>query len=343
MKKILFLLKKSSNYHVDNYDTGKLKSGLYNSARLVAEALSEFKGIETKLELCIDGNDVDNKLFKYKPNICIIEAIWITPTKLKELQKLHPNIDFVVRIHSKIPFLAMEGVAIDWIKQYMLIKNVKVAFNNKKTHSDLNFIELQNTYLPNIYEKINKSKKCIFKKTTNRNKTKSVYDISCFGAIRPLKNQLNQAVAAIKFGDMNNSVVNFYVNSSRLEQSGENVLKNLRALFADTNHNLIEVEWLCRKDFLELLSKMDVSMQVSLTETFNIVAADSVLVKVPVVISKEIDWLSTGIADPNDVCSMVKQIYYVLNHKNNIICENNNSLAKYNKKAIFEWKKFILD
>jgi hypothetical protein len=42
-------------------------------------------------------------------------------------------------------------------------------------------------------------------------------------------------------------------------------------------------------------------MQVSLTESFNIVSADFVNVGVPIVISPDIDWLPDSLkADPND-------------------------------------------
>ena len=234
----------------------------------------------------------------------------------------------------------MEGVGISWSKEYIKLPNVSLALNNKITSDDLNSIGIENIYLPNIYEKID-FEYCIFNRIGDyfniNDERKPIYNIGCFGAIRPLKNQLNQAVAAIKFAETNNAIVNFYVNSGRLEQAGENVLKNIRALFKDTDHNLVEAGWLERDGFLELLCQMDLSMQVSLTETFNIVAADSVYVGVPVVISNEIDWLTNGIADPNNIDSMVKQLNKVWKHKNAIINKNLISLSNYNKSAINEW------
>ena len=347
MKKILILLKKSSNYgdyNQTNNNKGTSKAGLYNSARLISQALEEITDVKTFLEPCIDGNDVDNKLFKYKPDYCIVEAIWVTPTKLKELQLLHPKVHFIVRAHSKIPFLAMEGIAIGWMKEYLSIPNVEISFNNKKTSHDLNSIGIYNVYLPNIYEKIvdeyNLFNKILNYYNTNK-ENKDVYNIGCFGAIRPLKNQLNQAVAAIKFGYDTDSSINFYVNSGRQEQAGENVLKNMRALFDNTRHNLVEVGWLERDEFLKLLSTMDISMQVSLTETFNIVAADSVLMEVPLVISSEIDWLHTGISDPNDVDSMVGQIKNAWKYKKHFIKQNLVDLKTSNKLALREWIKYL--
>jgi len=337
MIKILILLKESSNYgDYGSITKIKTKTGLYNSARLVVVALNKVDGLEAELITCVDGNDIDSKLHKHKPNICIIEAIWVSPSKLIELQNKYPLIRFVVRVHSKIPFLAMEGAAIGMIKEYIKIPNVDVSFNNHCTSKDLNSICIPNIFLPNIYEEVFDFCPSNKKEKAERNRS-GVYNIGCFGAIRPLKNQLNQAVAAIKFGEVYGVCVNFYVNSVRLEQGGESVLKNMKALFKDTNHTLIEVGWLDRPDFLELLSTMDISMQVSLTESFNIVAADSVFVGVPLVISNEIDWLKNGISDPNDVDSMVKQIKAALNYKNLFITQNLIALKKYNTKSKAEW------
>ena len=340
MKKILILIKDSNNY--GNNEKGTSKAGLYNSARLIAEALYYFCDVE--LKTCIDGNDIDNKLFKFKPNICIIEAIWVTPTKLIELQKLHPNIKFIIRIHSRIPFLAMEGIALNWVRDYESIPNVKISFNNKKTSDDLNSIGIENIYLPNIYEKIDFEYPCyeeLFDYFNIEKLNRKEYNIGCFGAIRPLKNQLNQAVAAIQFGKETNSTINFYVNSGRLEQAGENVLKNIRGLFKNTKHNLIEVGWLERNSFLELISKMDLSMQVSLTETFNIVAADSVFMGIPVVISNEIDWLKNGISDPNNISSMVKQMKKGVKKRILYIKQNLIDLKISNELALNEWVEFL--
>ena len=84
-------------------------------------------------------------------------------------------------------------------------------------------------------------------------------------------------------------------------------------------------------------------MQVSLTETFNIVAADSVFVNVPVLVSKEINWISTGISDPNNVDSMYIQMNKVLKNKEKYIRKNLISLKNYNKKSTNTWIDFLYD
>lgn len=328
--KILFLVKLTSEY---GSSTMPSKAGLRNSARFVIDAINKFPGVEAVLEHCIDGNSIDRFLHHFKPAICIIEAIWVTPTKLRELIDKYPHIRFVVRVHSKTPFLAMEGNAIEWIKEYAKI--AIVSFNSVDTGSDFAQIGIQNTYLPNIYPEI-KHHGC---QEIERRRT--FYRIGCFGAIRPLKNQLAQAVAAIMFAESRKAAVHFYINSTRVEQRGEGVLKNIRALFAGTRHKLIEIDWLDHSDFVQLISKMDACMQVSFTETFNIVTADCIAAHVPVVVSKEIHWLNCRKADPTSESNIADVLDYVIKRNVDLVEDNIQDLHTYNHVAILTWFRFL--
>ena len=69
-----------------------------------------------------------------------------------------------------------------------------------------------------------------FDDKSNLNKNDKFIDIGCFGAIRPMKNTFHQALACIEFAELKNKTLRFHVNTSRVEQSGENVVKNLRAI-----------------------------------------------------------------------------------------------------------------
>jgi hypothetical protein len=328
--KILFLVKATSEYGDSILPS---KSGLRNSARFVIDAINQFAGVEASLEFCIDGNSIDKFLYKIKPQICIIEAIWVTPAKLRELIGLYPHIRFVVRIHSKTPFLAMEGNAIEWIREYA--KEAIVSFNSVDTSSDFAQIGIQNTYLPNIYPNIR------YVGCSEIEKRRTFYRIGCFGAVRPLKNQLAQAMAAIMFAESHRASVHFYINSTRVEQRGDSVLKNIRALFSGTRHKLIEIDWLDHSDFIQLIAKMDACMQVSFTETFNIVTADCIAAHVPVVVSKEINWLNCRKANPTSESHIAEVLDYVIKRKVELVEDNIQDLATYNHTAILTWFRFI--
>ena len=347
--KVLFLLKKNSEY---GYSTTS-KSGLLNSATLLAQALRDELGLDVEIEICVDGNEVDKFVHKHKPKFVIIEALWVTPEKMAELSNLWKNVDFVIRVHSKIPFLANEGNAVAWIKGYLNQKlvpaqNVFVGFNNRDTYNDFLNIGIPSMYLPNIYpiqcaEEEDKSLITAFKNILpikNKQETQDcdVLHVACAGAIRPMKSQLLQAFAAMRYCEEKNLILNFYINASRIEQRGQQILDNIRALFAGSNHKLIELPWMTHEEFKKIIATMDVGLQVSLSESFNVVSADFVDVGVPIVVSPDINWLPEQcIASPSDISDIVLKMEHVLNHSRKIVYESRIALIKHNRKSLYDY------
>lgn len=327
--KVMFLLKR-------NFDSGgynNVRSGLFNSCRLLLQALFNHILIrDGKVIVVTDGNSIDRELHQFKPDICFLEAVWVTPLKLLEVQHLHPKVKFIVRVHSNIPFLAHEGNAIEWLTEYEIIPNVTVAFNNKKTASYLNGIFATATYLPNVYEAEFRESCAI----------DGMLNMGCFGAIRPLKNQLSQAIAAIRFANSLNLVLHFHINAYRIEQNGEGILKNLRALFNGTQHRLVEHKWLTHDEFMDLIKTMDVGMQVSFTESFNIISADFVYAGVPIIVSHDIDWMnSQAMVDCNNIFEIQDKIEEVLKNRHRFIKRAQRALKEYNKESINVWEDFL--
>jgi hypothetical protein len=119
--------------------------------------------------------------------------------------------------------------------------------------------------------------------------------------VRPLKNQVEQAVGALRFARERGWYLRFHVNCARVECRGEPVVKALRDMFASQpDAALVEHGWLERDTFLRLCAEMDVGSQVSYSETFCIVAADLTSAGVPTLGSAEIPWLPPEYqADPN--------------------------------------------
>ena len=112
--KILFILKIKQNYGATNDYSIGLSTGLYNSAQFMNEMLID-GGFDSQMVSVIDNNDIDREVTLHKPTHVIIEALWVVPSKFEVLCKLHPNVKWVIRLHSEIPFLANEGMAMDWI------------------------------------------------------------------------------------------------------------------------------------------------------------------------------------------------------------------------------------
>jgi hypothetical protein len=131
MKKVLFILKRKNDYSTPSTLSPGLSTGLYNSASFVNDVLIDL-GVESKMVVVIDGNGIDREVHLYKPTHVIIEALWVTPTKFSELIRLHPKVTWIVRLHSELPFLANEGMALDWLGEYSVFRNIVIAVNSTR-------------------------------------------------------------------------------------------------------------------------------------------------------------------------------------------------------------------
>lgn len=335
MQRILFITKKGQKYS-EEYGYSHCSSGLKNSARFVVDMLRA-NSVDVRLVDVVDNNDIDREVFKFKPDVVVIEALWVVPEKFKVLKHLHPHVKWVIRIHSEIPFLATEGTAVSWITEYIKERHVFVAFNSRR--AQLEFMEITKSdkilYLPNFFP--------IHSKRKHKGSSNQVLNVGCFGAIRPMKNQLMQAASAIRYAELEGKFLNFHINATRVEQNGGPVLENIRALFKATpNVSLVEHDWLSQEHFNKVLHSMDLSMCVSLSETFCIVAADSVSLGVPLVCSEEVHW-ANGIskADPNRMNSIVNRIKSVLSYKAYANFVNRYNLTRYDEQSVDIWLDFV--
>lgn len=338
MKKVLFILKKGCDYGFR-----RTHSGLYNSTRFVSDALGKDERIISSVVEVVDNNDIDREVYRFKPDLVVIEALWVVPEKFDVLKKLHPKVKWYVHLHSDIPFLANEGVAIRWVTAYLQNK-VSIITNSKETLKAIEYVlPLISEHVRSLIEwgKVIYLPNCYPAQFGKRVYDKASFDVGCFGAIRPLKNQLIQAMAAIKYAKDTGKYLQFHINATRVEH-GESVLKNLRALFSETGYQLVEHDWKNHHEFLSLVRRMDVCMQMSYSETFNIVSADAISSGVPVVASSEVFWLANkSQADPNKIDSIVSCLRTALNNKL-LLTWNQVKLWVHSRGAAKKWIAFVL-
>lgn len=328
MSRILFVIKKRGVYGVS--------FGLLNSAESNAECLQKM-GHDAKVVQVIDNNSIDREVFLYKPTHVVIEAIWVVPSKMEILANLHKKVKWYVCVHSKTPFIANEGIAFPWLVELTKLSekcpNLFIACNNKDFNKDIQRVLNKETFcLPNMYRKdIKQHSGKMFSDTIK---------IGCFGAMRPMKNHLEQAMAAIIFVQSLGKKLEFHVNGVT-EQKGENVLKNLRAVMEISENKLIEHPWMPHDKFLDVIREMDIGLQVSLSESFNIVTADFVNCGIPIVVSDDVDWMPWySKCCPTYTEGIVKALslayaWPILSYF------NKTSLEKHNKYAERMWSEFL--
>lgn len=128
-----------------------------------------------------------------------------------------------------------------------LTKDVAVSCNSPRIHQEI--LQLAKCKLKIYGEKLEELVPLLYNyypivteyELRYNKKLKNDIHVGCFGAIRPMKNHLMQAVSAIEFANRNNLTLHFHVNSGRVESNGNNSIKNVRALFEHLpEHKLVE-------------------------------------------------------------------------------------------------------
>lgn len=306
--KVLFLLKKKSS---QGGHSQSLSAGLFHSSKMLSEMLIA-NGVTSMVSEVEDNGEMDREVLAFGPTHVVIEALWVAPERFAVLTHIHPKIKWIVRIHSEMPTLAGEGIAMEWLSEYVKYKSVHISFNSERTNDEMvdhiakkskGVLQHKVIYLPNYHDTsvgtmVHKGyyangcpcghMSCSLAKRWHNDGL----HVGCFGVINPMKNQLLQAMSAIKLGEFLERKIYFHINTQRVEGRGEHVLKNLRDLFLNSGHELVEHGWMGRDVFISVASRMDIGMQISFSETFNITAADMVMQDVPMVVSNEIPFIS---------------------------------------------------
>jgi hypothetical protein len=336
------VLKRRHDYSTDmaNFQERSVATGMFVSASLVVEMLIE-SGISAKVVIVNDNNDIDREVKSYGATHVFIEGYWVVPEKFDVLKPLYPNVEWIVRCHSETPFLAVEGIAFDWTREY-LRRGACVAANSPRMHDEFTVfagglslsseqVRRQLVLLTNFY---------VMREVVSSPKIFSddVLDIGCFGAVRLLKNHLIQAIAAYEYARSVGKKLRFHINSGRIEAAGDNPLKNLRAFFKGLRHaELVEHPWQGHSDFMRLLRDMNILLQVSFSETFNIVTADAVVMGVPVLTSDEVPFIRSKTADPTSSYDIAQKIAFVLNNREHVVRENQRGLMEYSDATRSRW------
>jgi len=219
-----------------------------------------------------------------------IAAPWIPARDLQGLVYKHHSIKFAVNCHSNVGFLQADTNGVKLLREYIDLElgslNFNIAGNSSK------FIEWVRAaykapcaYLPNMYflDYAVSSNVPTFNGGTLR--------IGCFGATRPQKNLMSAAGAALQLHEQLKCETEFWVSGGRTEGGGNTILNSVRAMVNGIpGFTLKELGWATWPQFRDVVRKMNLLIQGSYTESFNMVTADGIAEGVPSVVSDALDW-----------------------------------------------------
>lgn len=290
-----------------NKDAGGYKHiGLGVNGTHTAKVLREM-GIRADISGVWTIKDIREDLVIKFPNAThvIIEAPWLSVEETVALCNAHPDKHFVVRCHSQVGFLQVEPGAVKILRELLAYQemtlNLTVSGNSHRFCDSIDDTYHQNClYLPNMYD-VPREMEHHSPPHDHR-----VVRIASFGAIRLMKNHPTAAVAALQIARARHCDLEFFMSVDRVEGGGQSVIQTVKN-FMDGLHwaKLVPVPWSDWSQFRHLVANMDLTLQLSSSETFNLVTADSLAAGVPAVVGPAIEWVpehfKANIDDTNDV------------------------------------------
>lgn len=270
----------------------------------------------------------------------VISAAWLPVLDLGKLVINHSEVEFVVNIHSNVGFLQADSNGVDLLRHYVHLQkellNFRVSGNNLQFTDWLSeAYSVAALYLPNLY---------YLDHTTITNRplyNGGTIRIGAFGACRALKNFLTAAGAAISISKEMRVPVEFWMNSGRPDGGGsiERAIRNLLKHQPSVNlHYLNWAAWPAFGDFLESLHLM---IQVSYTESFNMVTADGIGRSVPSVVSTAIDWVPERWIAKSDDPLDVARCGRALICDPHAVVDGVKALERHNHRGFDAWEEFL--
>ena len=114
--------------------------------------------------------------------------------------------------------------------------------------------------------------------------------VGAFGATRPLKNLMSAAGAALTISRFFGGDLELWINSGRDEGAGC-IVRAIEEMFRITRHaHLVRAGWASWHDHRKTVARMNLLINCSYTESFNMVTADGIAEGIPSVVSDAICW-----------------------------------------------------
>ncbi len=264
-------------------------------------------GIEAEVWPVVSAKDLRQRLKLSPRDQVIISAPWIPTLDLQELSTEFPNCHFTVNCHSNVGFLQADRNGVKLMREAIELElgttNVHVGGNSRRFCEWVRAaFQAPCAYLPNLY--------CLHGHEARQRSPfcGGTLRIGVFGATRPLKNLMSAAGAALEIARDLRVPLELWMSAGRAEGGGETVLAAVKELVGGLpDVNLVLNGWQSWPKFRKLVGHMNLLLQPSYTESFNMVTADGIAESVPSVVSNAIDWAPRHWkADVDDVLDIAR-------------------------------------
>jgi hypothetical protein len=288
-----------------------------------------------------DGYELRDKVLPGHPATHVVMfAPWVDTPFLQGLLRKYPQITFSVTCHSNVGFLQADNYAVKLMREAMNLElinhNFHLAANSERLANAVrNAFRASCTLLPNMYQLPDPLPQA------RPYNSGDVLRIGVFGAMRPQKNLLTAAWAALQIATTLKARCEISINSGRVE-GGQSVLKAIRELVNGMHGvSLVEAGWMTWSQFRAFVGHQHLLLSPSYTESFCNVTADGIAEGVPSVVTPAIPWApKSWQADGDDVNAIAQTGLKLLADKR-AATDGQKALAAHNATALRSWQTYL--
>lgn len=268
----------------------------------------------------------------------VISAPWLSVHDLRALITHYPDTQFVILSHSNVGFLQADPGGVHLLRKYHELTefhcNLRVGGNSRK------FVDWLRTaygrdvvWLPNLYP---------IGECDPRPCVQTPLIIGAFGAVRPQKNFMTAAAAAVAIHRLLGVPVELHMSSGGEGDQGTTIPAIEQMCSGLADFKLVRHDWNYWDQFIGLIGQCDLLLQPSYTESFNMITADGISVGVPSVVSSAISWApKSWQADSDDALDISHTAVRLLENREVEIEKGVQALFKHNHAGLKAWKHYL--
>ena len=299
-------------------------------------------GVRATVEPLVQPADLLNVLKKYPDaTSVVVSAPWIPTAIVLSFISSHHEVLLAINCHSNVGFLQADRNAVDLIRDYMSIERNNFSFHlagNSTRFCDWikEVFQVDCKFLPNLYymDYLSGQPRPPYRNGTLR--------IGMFGAIRPLKNMMTGAAAALEIARALREPLELWLCGGRAEGGGQLVLETIRTMYKDLpGIQILENAWSPWPVFRRRVATMHLMLQPSFTESFNMVTADGIAEGVPSVVSEAIAWApehwKASVDDALDIARVGRALLF----DQRAAADGKAALDKFVSQGVVTWKGWV--
>lgn len=324
--------------------------GLGVSAMNTCKVL-ESQGIHTEVWPVTTAQDLVNRLtaahhHEHPITHVIMSAPWIAAADWSKILIQFSRIWFAVNCHSNVGFLQADANGVANMEQCLQLEmgypNFRFSGNSRafsKWIQDAYGNPCQ--YLPNLYylNGMTPTSRPVFSAGPGGGGT---LRIGCFGAVRPLKNTMSAAAAAIEIAARLRCDLEFWISGGRFEGGGQTVVNALVQMFNPIKFaKMVTAPWESWPSFKKTVGNMHLLIQPSYTESFNMVTADGIAQGVCSVVSEAIEWVPDYWKADNDDVFEIARAGRNLLFDSGAAADGLEYLENYVRVGLASWKHYL--